>query len=84
MYYMYMYMYMCYMYYIGNRGIDTLFIEKAMQCANVVYSLHKTSTRDHFIRKAKENEWHLEMVGRSLCLLTYMHTCIHVYMHTHI
>ena len=46
-----------------NRGIDTLFIEKAMACANVVYSLHKRSTRDHFVRRAAEHDWHLEMVA---------------------
>ena len=46
-----------------NRGIDTLFVEKAMSSANVVYSLHKRSTRDHFIRKASENDWNLEMVA---------------------
>jgi rRNA N6-adenosine-methyltransferase METTL5 len=46
-----------------NRGIDTLFIEKAMENASVVYSLHKSSTRNHFIKKAKEKEWQLEMVA---------------------
>ena len=32
-----------------NAGIDTLFVETAMQNANVVYSLHKTSTREVII-----------------------------------
>ncbi|KAI9502224.1 Methyltransferase-like protein 5 [Coemansia spiralis] len=38
----------------GNKGIDTLFLQAA--CAmtrNAVYSLHKTSTRDYIVRKAK-------------------------------
>jgi len=32
----------------GTRkaGIDTIFVKKAMDNANVVYSLHKTTTRD--------------------------------------
>ena len=38
-----------------NRGIDTLFIEKGMANANVVYSLHKTSTRAHFVKKAADS-----------------------------
>lgn len=29
-----------------NNGIDTAFVLKGMQHASVVYSLHKTSTRD--------------------------------------
>ena len=35
-----------------NSGVDTAFVHKAMKHANAVYSLHKTSTRDHFIRLA--------------------------------
>jgi predicted RNA methylase len=29
-----------------NTGIDTAFVLKGMEYASVVYSLHKTSTRD--------------------------------------
>ena len=29
-----------------NTGIDTAFVLKGMEYSNVVYSLHKTSTRD--------------------------------------
>jgi predicted RNA methylase len=29
-----------------NTGIDTAFVMKGMQYSNVVYSLHKTSTRE--------------------------------------
>lgn len=29
-----------------NAGIDTAFVVKAMEVANVAYSLHKTSTRE--------------------------------------
>ena len=35
-----------------NSGVDTAFVHKAMKHANAVYSLHKTSTRDHFVRLA--------------------------------
>ena len=31
-----------------NPGIDTAFVLKGLQSANVVYSLHKTSTREVF------------------------------------
>eukprot|EP00299_Pterocystis_sp_00344_P011123 c5134_g1_i1.p1 GENE.c5134_g1_i1~~c5134_g1_i1.p1 ORF type:complete len:227 (-),score=43.40 c5134_g1_i1:373-1053(-) len=38
-----------------NKGIDSVFVEKAIELAqSAVYSLHKTSTRDHFIRKAEQ------------------------------
>ena len=46
-----------------NRGIDTVFVEKAMSSAAVVYSLHKTSTRDHFIRKASEEGWKIDIIA---------------------
>eukprot|EP00300_Choanocystis_sp_HF-7_P008398 c15880_g1_i4.p2 GENE.c15880_g1_i4~~c15880_g1_i4.p2 ORF type:complete len:145 (+),score=45.97 c15880_g1_i4:282-716(+) len=36
-----------------NKGIDSTFVETAISmCRGAVYSLHKTSTRDHFARKA--------------------------------
>lgn len=35
----------------NNRGIDVLFLEKALERANVVYSMHKTSTREYFQKK---------------------------------
>jgi len=38
-----------------NKGLDMLFLEKALQMSSIaVYSLHKTSTREHIQRKAKE------------------------------
>eukprot|EP01121_Diplochlamys_sp_Union-15-3_P004156 TRINITY_DN14147_c0_g1_i1.p1 TRINITY_DN14147_c0_g1~~TRINITY_DN14147_c0_g1_i1.p1 ORF type:complete len:113 (-),score=16.77 TRINITY_DN14147_c0_g1_i1:37-375(-) len=37
------------------KGIDTMFLQSALRIANnAVYSLHKTSTRQHIFRKAKE------------------------------
>nr|CAG4638009.1 EOG090X0BVL [Chydorus sphaericus] len=38
-----------------NKGLDSLFIEVGLECLEkngVLYSLHKSSTRDHFQRKA--------------------------------
>ena len=32
-------------------GIDTVFVQKALECADTVYSMHKTSTRDFWMRK---------------------------------
>lgn len=37
-----------------NKGVDVEFIKAGLQLANVVYSLHKTSTRDFFLRKCKD------------------------------
>ena len=40
-----------------NKGIDTAFVMKGMEYSSVVYSLHKTTTRDHFARLAEKNNW---------------------------
>nr|CAG4638685.1 EOG090X0BVL [Cyclestheria hislopi] len=44
-----------------NKGLDTLFIEIALKCVKntgVIYSLHKTSTREYFNKKA--SNWNVE------------------------
>ena len=46
-----------------NKGIDTIFVMKGMEYASVVYSLHKTTTRDHFIRLAEKNDWCIEVLA---------------------
>lgn len=46
-----------------NTGIDTCFVIKAMECSNVVYSLHKTSTRSHFVKLAAENSWDFQVAA---------------------
>ena len=46
-----------------TKGIDTLFVQKGMENASVVYSLHKTSTRDHFARFATKNDYHIEVIA---------------------
>lgn len=44
-----------------NKGIDMLFVKQGLKLArNAVYSLHKTSTRDHIMKKAKE-DWGVDM-----------------------
>ncbi|KAF9107463.1 Methyltransferase-like protein 5 [Mortierella sp. AM989] len=41
------------------KGIDMVFLKKGIDLANhAVYSLHKTSTREHILKKAKE--WGVE------------------------
>nr|CAG4650422.1 EOG090X0BVL [Sida crystallina] len=53
-----------------NKGLDTIFVETALQCVNdngVVYSLHKTSTREYFQRKAPV--WGVE--AKALAQLRY-------------
>ena len=46
-----------------NAGIDTAFVMKALEYADVVYSLHKTSTRAHFDRLAKAADLRFEVVA---------------------
>lgn len=44
-----------------NKGLDSLFVEIGLECLEdngVLYSLHKTSTRDFFNRKA--SSWQVE------------------------
>ncbi|ORX93497.1 S-adenosyl-L-methionine-dependent methyltransferase [Basidiobolus meristosporus CBS 931.73] len=39
----------------NNAGIDMVFLKRGIELANkAVYSLHKTSTREHIMKKAKE------------------------------
>ncbi|XP_033104106.1 methyltransferase-like protein 5 isoform X2 [Anneissia japonica] len=43
-----------------NKGIDMIFLKLALDMARTsVYSLHKTSTREHILKKAKE--WHVNI-----------------------
>ena len=35
-------------------GIDAVFVQKALECADTVYSMHKTSTRDFWLKKGLE------------------------------
>lgn len=45
-----------------QKGIDMVFLEKALRLSsNVVYSLHKTSTRKYIVKRAKA-EWHCREV----------------------
>jgi len=51
-----------------NKGLDMKFLQTGLELASrAVYSLHKTSTRDHVLSKAKE--WGAE--GRVLAELRY-------------
>ena len=38
-----------------NNGIDRVFIEQALKIAPVVYSLHKSTTRDYWIQKVSKD-----------------------------
>eukprot|EP00752_Nemacystus_decipiens_P010035 g8948.t1 len=40
----------------GTRraGIDIIFVERALEAASTVYSMHKTSTRKHLLKKAEQ------------------------------
>ncbi|CAI2165121.1 14540_t:CDS:2 [Funneliformis geosporum] len=43
----------------NNKGIDMIFLKNAIEIATTsVYSLHKSSTREHIIKKSKE--WGVE------------------------
>jgi len=51
-----------------NKGLDLVFLEAGLEMASTaVYSLHKTSTRDHVLSKARS--WGAE--GRVLAELRY-------------
>ena len=44
--------------------MDILFLQSAIAVAqNAVYSLHKTSTRDHVIKKAREMDCSVEVLA---------------------
>lgn len=44
----------------NNQGVDMMFLRRALAVAGTaVYSLHKTSTRDHIVKKAAE--WKVKM-----------------------
>eukprot|EP00903_Cladosiphon_okamuranus_P019924 g18311.t1 len=45
----------------GTRraGIDVIFLERALEAASTVYSMHKTSTRKHLVKKAEQ--WGVEV-----------------------
>jgi len=46
------------------KGIDMVFLRKAIELAGkAVYSLHKTSTREHILRKSKEWEVECEVLA---------------------
>ena len=42
-----------------EHGIDAIFIEKALTLGNIVYSMHKTSTRAFWVKKSKQ--WNVKM-----------------------
>eukprot|EP01098_Paradermamoeba_levis_P007352 TRINITY_DN3033_c0_g1_i2.p1 TRINITY_DN3033_c0_g1~~TRINITY_DN3033_c0_g1_i2.p1 ORF type:complete len:238 (+),score=69.38 TRINITY_DN3033_c0_g1_i2:73-714(+) len=46
------------------KGIDVLFLEKALQiCTHAIYSLHKSSTREFLLKKGKEWGVKVEVVA---------------------
>lgn len=46
-----------------NAGIDTAFVTKGMENSSVVYSLHKTSTREHFVRLSDSLGYRMEVIA---------------------
>nr|ACO15614.1 Methyltransferase-like protein 5 [Caligus clemensi] len=59
-----------------NKGTDMLFLKTGLALASTaVYSLHKTSTREHILRKAKEWDVRMEVLANLRCDLpqTYKH-----------
>lgn len=45
-----------------SKNIDQLFVEKGLEFSNVVYSIHKSSTRDFMVKKAKEMGVHIRFM----------------------
>ena len=56
-----------------NTGIDTVFLLNAMKISNVVYSLHKTSTREVC------EVMIMTSLGMELCVDVSVYVCIYVY-----
>ncbi|CAG2102895.1 unnamed protein product [Medioppia subpectinata] len=49
----------------SNKGIDMIFLKRALELStNSVYSLHKTSTRQHILRKASEWSVNVEVLAQ--------------------
>ncbi|KAI9146290.1 methyltransferase-like protein 5-like protein [Paraphysoderma sedebokerense] len=46
------------------KGIDMIFLKKATEIADVVYSLHKTSTREYIVKKAQEWGFKCEVLAQ--------------------
>ena len=45
-----------------NKGLDMIFLQRAIKMASTaVYSLHKTSTREHILKKA--SDWGVQPQG---------------------
>mmetsp|Transcript_17155 Transcript_17155/g.25737 ORF Transcript_17155/g.25737 Transcript_17155/m.25737 type:complete len:349 (-) Transcript_17155:6-1052(-) len=49
-----------------NTGIDVEFLETALKLADTVYSLHKTSTRKHLFKRAREWKVDVKVVAEVL------------------
>lgn len=48
----------------NNEGIDVKLLEVALLCAErSVYSLHKTTTRDYILQRAKRKKIHCEVIA---------------------
>ncbi|CAG8653837.1 6944_t:CDS:2 [Funneliformis caledonium] len=48
----------------NNKGIDMIFLKNAIEVATTsVYSLHKSSTREHILKKSKEWEVECEVLA---------------------
>ena len=58
--------------------IDTVFVEKALDCADTVYSMHKSSTQSFWRKKAKELNVHVKALTHVDFNVDYMfkfHKC---------
>ena len=47
----------------GQVGIDTVFVQKALENADIVYSLHKISTLDYWLRKKRH--WGVDVTPKT-------------------
>ncbi|MEJ2777009.1 MAG: METTL5 family protein [Sulfolobus sp.] len=58
---------------VVNKGIDLIFLEKALQIANVVYSIHKSNeqSRKIILGKAKEYGFSVEVISTKYKLKPY-------------
>lgn len=45
---------------VKTKGIDTVFLKKAMECSDHVYSFHKASTRDFLVKFIEKNGFQID------------------------
>ncbi len=54
---------------VHRKGADIIFLEVAMQLADVIYSIHKAETIQYVAKRIKEKKWNIEEIFREKIVL---------------